>query len=98
MLATKNGAEAIGLGNQIGSLEIGKKADLIIVDTLKPHLTPMYSPASHLVYSANGGDVRDVVIDGKVIVRDREVLTIKVGAVMETVNHLARDIASSSGT
>ncbi len=98
MLATKNGAEAIGLGNQIGSLEIGKRADLIIVDTLKPHLTPMYSPASHLVYSANGGDVRDVVIDGKVIVQNREVLTIKVGAVMETVNHLARDIASSSGT
>ena len=92
-LATTGGAEAIGLGDRIGSLEVGKRADLIIVDTKKPHLTPMYDPASHLVYSANGSDVRDVIIDGKVIVQDRVLRTIKIEAVMEEVASLASKIA-----
>ncbi len=91
-LATKSGAEAIGLGEQIGSLEEGKKADLIIIDTHKPHLTPLYDPVSHLVYSASGSDVRDVIIEGRLVVRDRALLTINVEAVMEAVEHLARRI------
>jgi 5-methylthioadenosine/S-adenosylhomocysteine deaminase len=89
-LATKSGAEAIGLGEQIGSLEKGKKADLIIIDTHKPHLTPLYDPVSHLVYAASGSDVRDVIIDGRLVVRDRALLTINVEAVMEAVERLAR--------
>ena len=93
-LATRSGAEAIGLGKQIGSLEAGKKADLIIIDTHKPHLTPLYDPVSHLVYAASGNDVRDVIIDGRLVVRDRALLTIKIEAVMEEVQRLARQIAS----
>jgi len=93
-LATKGGADALGLGDEIGSLEVGKRADLIIVDTRKPHLTPLYDPASHLVYAASGSDVRDMIIDGRLVVRDRIVLTIPVEDVMEEVERLARKIAS----
>ena len=93
-LATRNGAEAIGLGQQIGSLEAGKRADLIIIDTHKPHLTPLYDPVSHLVYAATGSDVRDVIIDGRLVVRNRTLLTIKVEAVMEAVERLAGQIAA----
>jgi 5-methylthioadenosine/S-adenosylhomocysteine deaminase len=93
-LATRGGAEAIGLGDHTGSLEVGKRADLIIIQTHKPHLTPLYDPASHLVYAASGGDVQDVIIDGRLVVRDRTVLTIKVEEVMTAVEGLAREIAS----
>jgi 5-methylthioadenosine/S-adenosylhomocysteine deaminase len=93
-MATKGGAKAIGLGEEIGSIEVGKRADLIIIDTHKPHLTPLYDPASHLVYTASGSDVRDVIINGRVVVKDRTVLTIKVEEVMDEVAALAQRIAS----
>ncbi len=93
-LATRGGAEAVGLGDRIGSLEAGKRADVIILDTRKPHLVPMYDPASHLVYSANGSDVRDVIIDGKVVVQNRKLLTIDVEGVMKKLKELGADIAS----
>jgi 5-methylthioadenosine/S-adenosylhomocysteine deaminase len=98
MLATRGGAAAIGLGDRIGSLEAGKAADLLVIDTHKPHLIPMYDPASHLVYSANGSDVRDVIIDGKVVVKDRVLITMEIDAVMETLKRLTREIASSFKT
>ena len=91
-LATKSGADAIGLGEQIGSLEKEKKADLIIIDTNKPHLTPLYDPVSHLIYAASGSDVRDVIIEGRLVVRDRALLTINVADVMQAVDRLARRI------
>jgi 5-methylthioadenosine/S-adenosylhomocysteine deaminase len=94
-LATRGSAEAIGLGNQIGSLEKDKKADLIIIDTRKPHLTPLYDPASQLVYAANGSDVRDVIIDGKLVVSDRALLTFDIEPIIEAVSGLAHRIASS---
>ena len=94
-LATRSGAEAIGLGKQIGSLEKDKKADLIIIDTHKPHLTPLYDPVSHLVYAASGSDVRDVIIDGQLVVRDRVPLTFNLETVLESVAELARQIASA---
>jgi len=93
-LATRGGAEAVGLGDRIGSLAMGKRADVLILDTHKPHLVPMYDPASHLVYSANGSDVRDVIIDGKVVVQNRKLLTVDVETVMKKVKVLAAEIAS----
>jgi len=93
-MATRGGAEAIGLGEEIGSIQVGKKADLIVIDTRKPHLTPLYDPASHLVYAASGSDVRDVIIDGRVVVKDRRLLTIDVEDVMQEVASVARQIAS----
>jgi 5-methylthioadenosine/S-adenosylhomocysteine deaminase len=93
-LATRNGARAIGLGEEIGSLEVGKRADLIIIDTHKPHLTPLYDPVSHLVYAASGSDVRDVIIDGRLVVQDRTILPFNVAMIIESVEALARKIAS----
>lgn len=93
-LATRSGAEAIGLGDQIGSLEKGKNADLIIIDTHKPHLTPLYDPVSHLVYAARGSDVRDVIIGGRLVVQDRALLTFDIEPVFDSVRELARHMAS----
>jgi 5-methylthioadenosine/S-adenosylhomocysteine deaminase len=69
-LATLGGAAAIGLEQQIGSLEPGKRADLIIVEPRMPHATPSFSPVSTLVYATQSRDVRDVIVDGRVLVRN----------------------------
>ncbi|MDP3038482.1 MAG: amidohydrolase family protein, partial [Deltaproteobacteria bacterium] len=61
---------------EIGSLEVGKKADIIILDLNRPHLQPIYNITSLLVYSATGADVRDVIIDGQLIMQDRKLLTL----------------------
>jgi len=67
-MATLDGAKAIGMGDEIGSLEAGKRADLIIVGVDRPGMTPMHCAESQAVYSANAGDVRDVVVDRKSVV------------------------------
>ncbi len=94
-LATLNGARAIGLGENIGSIEIGKQADIIIVDTHKPHLVPMHHPVSHIVYAASGGDVRDVMVDGKILVKDYQLLTLNLADVMEEVAFLSQSIKTA---
>jgi len=93
-MATIGGARAIGLGRHIGSLEVGKRADVIIIDTRTPHLTPMYHPESHIVYAAKSSDVRDVVVDGRIRVRNRNVLSLDVEEIMAKVREIARDIKS----
>lgn len=75
-MATINGAKALGLAREIGSLEAGKKADLIIVDMEKPHIAPVHDPVASLVYCANGGDVDTVIIDGKVVMERRQIKTV----------------------
>ena len=75
-MATIEGARALGLDREIGTLEIGKQADLIVIDTNQPHLTPMYHPRSHLVYAVHAADVRHVLIAGRPVVRDRQLQTI----------------------
>ncbi len=75
-MATIEGARALGLQDITGSLEIGKKADVIVIDTHKPHLTPMYNATSHLVYAASGNDVTHSVINGKLVMEDRKLLTL----------------------
>ena len=84
-LATIGGARALGLDPVIGSLETGKQADVIVVDTHQPHLTPMYNPVSHIVYAASGTDVKDVWVSGRHVVKDRRLCTIDVEEVMEEV-------------
>jgi 5-methylthioadenosine/S-adenosylhomocysteine deaminase len=71
-MCTIDSARALGLSDSIGSLEPGKKADLIVINTNKPHLTPMYHPESHLVYAARGSDVDSVIINGKIVMEDRK--------------------------
>ncbi|WP_372682041.1 amidohydrolase [Desulfosarcina sp.] len=94
-MATMDGARAIGLADRIGSLEVGKQADIIVLDTQAPHLTPMYHPESHIVYAAGGADVRHVLVAGRQLVRDRRLLTIGIGEVIDRVNAIAQDIRSS---
>jgi 5-methylthioadenosine/S-adenosylhomocysteine deaminase len=92
-MATCWGARILGLEDAIGSIEAGKKADLIVVETGHPHLCPLYDPFSALVYSAGGADVRDVVVDGRVLMRDRRFTTLDADAVMQHVNEICSDIA-----
>jgi 5-methylthioadenosine/S-adenosylhomocysteine deaminase len=91
-MATIGGARLLGLDDRIGSVEVGKAADLIIIDMNKPHLTPMYNPYSHLVYAAAGSDVTTVIINGKIVMRDRKLLTIDIAEVMERVRKIAENI------
>lgn len=74
-MATQNGALALKMESEIGQIAVGKKADLILVDFHKPHLYPLNDAAAHLVYAAQGSDVKTVIIDGKVIMENRQVLT-----------------------
>jgi 5-methylthioadenosine/S-adenosylhomocysteine deaminase len=69
-LATRGGAAALGLADQIGSLEAGKRADLIVVDPRRVHATPRFDAVSTLVYACQSRDVRDVIVDGRVLVRE----------------------------
>ncbi len=83
-MATKNSAKGIGLKG-VGALLPGNCADIIIVNTRKPHLQPLYNPISQLVYSAKGSDVRDVIINGRVLVENRQLKTIDLVALFEQV-------------
>jgi len=74
-MATTSAAKTLGREKELGSLEVGKKADIISIDLHKPHLTPVYDPYSHLAYCVSGADVRDVVVNGKVLMKNRVVLT-----------------------
>jgi 5-methylthioadenosine/S-adenosylhomocysteine deaminase len=89
-MATRNGAAALGLAGLVGELSPGKLADCIVVDFRKPHLTPIYDPVSHLVYSARGSDVRHSIIHGRLVMEDRKLLTMDLEEVMENVRALAR--------
>lgn len=91
-MATIGGAKAIGLDDVIGSLEAGKQADVVVVDTCRPHLVPLYNPVSQIVYAANGQDVRDVIVSGNILVRDRELLTVDLEDILEKVSKISHDI------
>lgn len=91
-MATTGGAAVMGLEKEIGTLEKGKKADIIVVDLNHPHLCPLYDPISALVYSANGADVKDVIVDGRVLMKDREFTTIDPDEVMGKVREISEEI------
>jgi len=91
-MATRRGAEALGLGGRVGSLEAGKEADVIVVGLDGPRQTPMYDPVSHLVYVAHGEDVRHVIIGGRIVMRDRQVLTMNPGDVLRDAGAMAEQV------
>jgi len=74
-MVTIDAAKALGMEKEIGSLEPGKKADIILVDWFKPHLVPMNMPVYRMVYFASGEDVSTVIVDGRILMRDRRVFT-----------------------
>ncbi len=92
-MATIEAARAIGLDRSIGSLEKGKQADLIIIDTHQPHLVPMYNPVSQIVYSVRGSDVKDVMVAGRMLVRGRSLTSLDQDDILNKVNALSREIA-----
>jgi 5-methylthioadenosine/S-adenosylhomocysteine deaminase len=94
-MATCKGAEILGMDSLIGTLRVGKKADLCILDMNKPHLTPLYDEYSHLVYAVNGSDVDTVLINGKVVMHNRKLLTIDEYEAMQHVREIAVRISES---
>lgn len=87
-IATINGARALGLEKEIGSLEVGKKADIAILNLNTPSLTPRNNLIAGLSYSANGSEVETVIIDGKITMEERKVLTMDEGLVYKKVNEI----------
>jgi len=81
-MATIGGAKALGLEKTVGSLEVGKKADIILLDFKKPHLTPIHDFYANIVYSANGNDVDTVIVDGKILMENKNVKTLEEKKVM----------------
>jgi cytosine/adenosine deaminase-related metal-dependent hydrolase len=96
-MATINGARALGLAGEVGSLEAGKKADFIVIDTDKAHLTPVWNPVATVVFAAQGSDVDTVVIDGRIIMRNRQMQTLDEGAILDDVRARFRDVADRAG-
>ena len=82
-MATIEGAKALLWENEIGTIEAGKKADLVIIDFKKPHLCPLHSEISHLVYAAKASDVETVIINGKIVMENRKITTVKIDSVMK---------------
>lgn len=95
-MATLGGAKALGLDTLIGSLEVGKRADVITISLDSIHLTPRYDIASLLVYAAKGGDVRNVIIDGKLVLHEGKLLTVDEEQAKEEVRQIAVEIAAFS--
>lgn len=93
-MATIGGARLLGMENLIGSVETGKLADIIIVDMNQPHLTPLYNPYSQLAYAARGADVKTSIINGKMVMEERKLLTVDLPAVMNKVREIAARIAA----
>ena len=91
-MATIDGARVLGMDHLIGSIEAGKQADIIVLDMSQPHLTPLYNPYSQLVYAARGSDVKTSVINGKIVMENRQLLTIDLQAVMNNVREIAAHI------
>ena len=96
-MATLNGARALGAGDSLGSLEPGKKADFITIDTDAAHLQPVWNPVAAAVFAAQGRDVDTVVIDGRVVMRNRVVLTMDEAAVLDDVRGRFRAVAARAG-
>lgn len=94
-MATMGGARALGIDDRVGSLEAGKLADIVLVDIRAPELTPLYNVYSHLVFAIKGGHVATVLVGGRVIVRDKDVVTVDEAEVMQKANELKEQILRS---
>ncbi len=91
-MATLGGAAALGLEKETGSLEMGKKADIIVIDLNSPHLCPLFHPASALVYSACGADVKDVIVNGVTLMRERKLCSLDQDEIMAKVREISEKI------
>lgn len=94
-MATILGARALGLENEIGSLEPGKRADIIAISLSEPHAVPLYNIYSQLVYALKGSDVRDVMVNGRAIVRNRQMLTLDRATILARAQQFRDQIQKS---
>jgi 5-methylthioadenosine/S-adenosylhomocysteine deaminase len=96
-MVTVDAARALGMEKEIGSLEAGKKADIILIDADRPHMAPMNMPLYRVAYFANGNDVRTVLVNGRVVMRDRKVLTVDEDSVVARADREATAAISRTG-
>jgi 5-methylthioadenosine/S-adenosylhomocysteine deaminase len=96
-MATIGGARALGMEKLIGSLEVGKRADLITVSMGAARQTPMYDPISHLVYVTRGDDVRSTIVNGKVLMKNRDLRTLDREAVIDAATRLSQKVRAAVG-
>jgi 5-methylthioadenosine/S-adenosylhomocysteine deaminase len=96
-MATIDGARALHMEKEVGSLEAGKKADLIVISLDEPNAVPMYDVYAQLAYALKGSDVETVVIGGRVVMRDRKVLTVQEAEAMAKAREYKERVASSLG-
>jgi 5-methylthioadenosine/S-adenosylhomocysteine deaminase len=96
-MATREGAHALGRDHEIGSIEVGKLADFIVVDRQQPHMAPGSDPYSMLVYAARGTDVRTTVVDGEVLVRDFQLTRLDAPAIAAEARSAARVLMQRAG-
>ncbi len=96
-MATINGARAIGREHDLGSLEAGKQADIVLVDLDQPHTSPVLDPIANLVYCAHGGDVDTVMVAGRILMRDRTVLVADEDEILADAEERARSALKRAG-
>ena len=96
-MATIKGAEALGLGDDIGSIEPGKKADLVLFDTKRPEWRTIFNPVNNLVYNADGRSVHTVLVDGKVVVENHEPLFVDQWELIQRVQKLGEGLLARTG-
>ncbi|MGH7314333.1 MAG: amidohydrolase family protein, partial [Candidatus Rokuibacteriota bacterium] len=96
-MATIHGARALGMDDEIGSLEPGKKADVVLFDADMPQWQPLYCEPYNLVYSASGDSADTVIVDGKIVMERREVKTIDEREVVARIKALSRGVEARSG-
>lgn len=91
-MATLGAAKALHMEDKLGSLEVGKLADIIVIDTKSPNMTPMFNPYSALVYSAYATNVRHAIVDGKVLMQDRNILTVDEKSIVKEAQNFANKV------
>jgi len=96
-MATRLSAQTLGLGDIIGTLEVGKRADIILVDMSSPHLQPPRDPVSHLIYAAHGSDVKTTIVEGQIVMNDGEILTVDEAEVITRATQCAARVANAAG-
>lgn len=96
-MATINGARALGMEDRIGSIEVGKQADLVVVDARRPHMVPLVDPLGNMVHSAQGRDVSMVIVAGEVLVEDGRPTRVDMERICEEAEQTARELWGAAG-
>jgi cytosine/adenosine deaminase-related metal-dependent hydrolase len=96
-MATLGGARALGLGDEIGSIEEGKRADLVLFDTRRPEWRTLFNPINNLVYSADGRSVHTVLVDGRIVVEDHQPLYVDEWELIQRVQPIGASMLERVG-